>query len=127
MNEGSNQTYTITPGIGYRISGLIVDGIPLGAASSYTFSNITANHTIAASFEITPTYSITASSGTGGFVTPSGTATVNEGSNQTYSITPGTGYHISDVLADGISVGPVSSYTFSNVTLKSHNISFFLA
>jgi hypothetical protein len=116
LNEGSNQTYNITAGIGYLVSDLVVDGVSVGAYSTYTFSNITANHTISASFVATPTFTITASSGTGGSVTPSGLTTVNEGSNETFAITPNTGYHISDVLADEISVGSVASYTFSNVT-----------
>ena len=43
------------------------------------------------------------------------TVTVNSGTNQTFTIKPNTGYQISDVKADGTSVGVVSSYTFGNV------------
>jgi hypothetical protein len=57
ISQGSSQTYTITPGSGYKIAGVTVDGTAVGAVSTYTFSNVTANHTIAASF---------ASSSTGG-------------------------------------------------------------
>jgi hypothetical protein len=41
---------------------------------------------------------------------------VNYGSNQTFSITPAANYNIKRVLVDGVSVGPVSSYSFNNVT-----------
>ncbi len=47
---GSNQTYTITPSSGYNVASLIIDGSTISGASSYTFSNVTANHTISATF-----------------------------------------------------------------------------
>ena len=58
---------------------------------------------------------ITASAGGGGTISPSGAVVVNPGSNRTFTITPDTGYNITDVLVDGVSVGAVSSYTFPNV------------
>jgi hypothetical protein len=77
-----------------------------------------ANHHSAGCYEYinSKTYSITASAGSGGMISPSGTTQVNSGGTQTYTITPGTGYHIVDVLVDGNSVGAVSNYTFTNVT-----------
>ncbi|MDI6876038.1 MAG: PKD domain-containing protein [Methanomicrobiales archaeon] len=59
---------------------------------------------------------ITASAGTGGTIDPSGTITIPYDGSQSFAITPDTGYHISDVLVDGVSVGAVMSYTFENVT-----------
>jgi hypothetical protein len=58
---------------------------------------------------------ITASAGAGGSISPSGTVHVNAGGSQTFTITPNAGYSISDVLVDGVSVGSVPSYTFSNI------------
>ena len=83
--------------------------------TSYPFTNVTANHTIAASFAI-DTYTITASAGANGSISPSGSVTVNHGGSQTFTITANTGYHVADVLVDGVSVGAVTSYTFTNVT-----------
>ena len=94
---------------------VLVDGISVGAVTSYTFTNVTANHTIAASFAI-DTHTITATAGANGTISPSGSVTVNHGGSQTFTITPNTGYHVADVLVDGISVGAVTSYTFTNVT-----------
>jgi hypothetical protein len=48
---GANQTFTITPDSGYIVSNVFVDGISVGAVSSYTFTNIISNHTIIATFE----------------------------------------------------------------------------
>jgi hypothetical protein len=50
VTKGANQVFTITPNIGYRIADVAVDGSSVGAVSSYTFSNVTAAHTINASF-----------------------------------------------------------------------------
>ncbi len=123
VNSGNSLTYTITPSQGYSISAVTVDGAPEGALSSYTFSNVTGNHTISASFNPTvPAYGISASAGTGGSISPSGTVTVSSGSAQTFTITALAGYAISTVLVDGTPVGAVGSYTFSNITAN-HTIS----
>jgi hypothetical protein len=60
-------------------------------------------------------HSITASAGAGGSITPSGTVPVADGGSQTFTITPSSGYAIADVRVDGVSVGAVSSYTFTAV------------
>lgn len=51
IKKGENQTFTITPDSGYIIADVFVDGISVGAVKSYTFENVTANHTISATFE----------------------------------------------------------------------------
>src|SRR5207237_636820 len=94
---------------------VLVDGSSVGAVGTYTFSNVTANHTIAASFTVA-VETITATAGTGGDISPSGAVSVNCGSNQTFTITPDGCHHINDVLVDGVSVGAVASYTFNSVT-----------
>ena len=63
-------------------------------------------------------YTITAGAGEGGAISPSGSVQVARGSDQTFTITPGEGYEIADVLVDGESVGAVSSYTFENVRTR---------
>ncbi len=119
VTSGSNQTFTITPNSGYAVSFVTVDGASIGAASSYTFTNVTTTHTIAASF--IPTYTITAAAGTGGSISPSGSVSVTSGSNQTFTITPNSGYVISSITVDGTSAGTASPYIFTNVT-SNHTI-----
>ncbi len=119
--QGASQSYTITANAGSRILDVFVDGVSVGAVSSYSFTNITADHTIIASFE-TETFTITATAGSGGTIAPSGAVTINYGSSQTFSITPSTGYQTTDVQVDSVSVGAVTTYTFTNVTV-SHTIS----
>ena len=71
-------------------------------------------------------YTISASAGEGGSISPSGNISVREGRDKTFTITPDGGYRISDVRVDGVSVGAVSSYTFDNVQ-KRHTIEAFFA
>ena len=98
-----------------------MDGSSEGAVASYTFTNVTANHTIAATFSAIQ-HTITASAGANGSISPSGAVLVNEGANQTFTIAPTSGFEIADVLVDGSSEGAVASYTFTNVTAN-HTIS----
>jgi len=115
VNYGADQTFIITPNTGYKIKNIKVDGVSVGPVSTYTFTNVTADHTIEAQFEPI-TFTITASSGVGGTITPAGTVTVNYSDSKIFTITPNSGYKISDVKVDGKSVGAVSTYTFSNIT-----------
>lgn len=66
-------------------------------------------------------YTITASSNSGGTITPSGKVIVNRGENQTFTMAPDPGYTIKKVLVDGDSKGVVTSYTFEHV-IASHTI-----
>jgi fibronectin type 3 domain-containing protein len=193
VNYGASQTYTIVANTGYTLSGVAVDGVSIGAVTSYTFSNVTANRTIAATFKpvtssytLTVTrsgtgtgtvttspsgtsfaagtvvtlaiaanasstftgwsgvcsgtattcqvtmnanasvtvnftiksYTITASAGTGGSISPTGSVSVTSGSNQSFTITPKSGYRIRYVLIDGSHYGALTSYTFTNIKAK---------
>jgi hypothetical protein len=64
----------------------------------------------------TTKYVISATAGTGGSISPSGSVSVNAGANQSFTIAASTGYRISNVAVDGASKGAVSSYTFNNVS-----------
>ena len=61
-------------------------------------------------------YTITASSGEGGTISPKGSVRVARGRDKTFEIIPEEGYVIKDVLVNGVSVGNVDSYTFDNIT-----------
>ena len=117
VNHGANAEFTITPAEGYRIESVIVDAETEGATDvaenvvagdgyyTYTFTNVTANHTIHATFELIPTYTITVEAGEHGTVLyndalVSTSITVAEGDTPEFVITPDTGYQI-DVLTVG--------------------------
>ena len=80
MPEGGSQTYTITPATGYHVATLIVDGASVSPATSYTFTNVTAAHTISATFDLN-TYTLTYTAGTGGTITGTTPQTVDHGAD----------------------------------------------
>lgn len=201
MAYNGSQAYTISANAGYHISDVYVDGVSVGAVASYTFNNVTANHSIYAAFEaneytitvnqpangvITPgtttvasgatptfvftpalgyavtaitvngtnvianatnlndiytyvfpavnanqtltatmtakSFTINATAGANGSITPSGSTTVYYGNTQSYNITPANGYVVDNVVVDGMSVGALTSYIFTNV-VANHTIS----
>jgi hypothetical protein len=66
-------------------------------------------------------YTIKATAGAGGSISPSGNVSVREGGDQTFAITPDKGYAVANVKIDGKSIGAVKSYTFENVS-RPHTI-----
>ena len=66
-------------------------------------------------------YTIKATAGAGGSISPSGNVSVREGRDRTFTITPDKGYAVSNVKIDGKSIGAVKSYTFENVS-RTHTI-----
>jgi hypothetical protein len=54
--SGANQTFTFTPNTGFSVNTVLVDGVSQTVASSYTFTNVTANHTITVAFLPTTAY-----------------------------------------------------------------------
>ncbi len=91
VNSGASQQFTITPNTGYRVATVLVDGSAVGPITTYTFTNIAANHTIAASFSIN-TYTVTPSSGANGTISPSTAQTVNYNGTTSFTVTPSVGY-----------------------------------
>lgn len=66
-------------------------------------------------------HSITSISSLGGSISPLGPITLNSGESKTFTVKPNSGYKISVVKVDGVSKGPVSSYTFTNI-ISDHTI-----
>ncbi len=115
-----NQTYTITPNAGYAVQDVLVDGVSAGAVTTYTFTGVNTHHTISVTFvAVVVNYTITASAGANGSISPTGEVSVVSGANQAFTFTANPCYQIATVLVDGIS-DPVAvsngTYTFSNVT-----------
>ena len=125
---------------GYKLyygtsSGNYSNSIAVGNVTTYTVTNLSAGVTYyfaltalnsmllesgysnEISYSVPTTqYTLTASAGANGAISPAGTVTVNQGASQTFTISPNSGYQIASVTVDGTSVGAVSTYTFTNVT-----------
>jgi subtilisin family serine protease len=74
----------------------------------------TASAASAANFTLSR-WTITASAGSGGTITPSGAVGVVDGGSRTFSIQPQPGWHVATLLVDGAPVTPDTSYTFTDV------------
>jgi hypothetical protein len=118
VTSGADQTFTIAASNGYEVENVLVDSVSQGATTTYTFQNVTANHTISVTFKQKPatTYTIDASAGSNGTISPSGSVPVTSGESQTFNITASNGYEVADVLVDGKSKGAITTYPFTNVT-----------
>lgn len=69
----------------------------------------------------TPQFTIAASAGSNGSISPSGSVLVANGADQAFTITANSGYHVADVLVNNVSVGAVALYIFTSVT-SNHSI-----
>ena len=110
----------------YSFNGWTSDDVTIANASSKNASFVMPekNVTVTAQWKYTggnssgggyTYYTIKATAGVNGAISPSGSVSVRSGKDQTFTITPDKGYAISDVKIDGKSVGAVKSYTFENV------------
>ena len=117
FSAGSSATLTATANANSTFAGW--SGACSGTSSTCTVT-MNSNLSVTAAFNL-KTYSITASAGSGGSISPSGSVSVNSGASRTFTISPTTGYTIADVKVDGASAGPVSSYAFSSVAAN-HSI-----
>lgn len=117
--------YALTPPY-IVVSSVDLSGVTPGDSVPYTFVNLQPTGNVAYSLwgldaTYARVYTITATSGANGSVSPSGVKKIFSGDSQAYTITPSAGYQVSDVLVDGRSIGAVTSYTFSGVT-ENHTI-----
>ncbi len=128
---GGNATYYVKANEGCYLVKIIVDGIVLSDSemqdvlvNGYTFSNVTSDHTFEVEFGIN-TYLITVSSGQHGRAS-CGQQEVAHGANFTVNFYPDAGYHVEQILVDGVNVGKANSYTFVNVK-KSYSLEVIFA
>jgi len=123
---GTASSYTVTPNAGFQIESLTVDGVTLPVASSYTFTSITGDHTISATFAPLPTsFNIIGAAGSNGTISPAGSTSVSGGGNLTYTITPNAGFLVSNLVVDGTLLPGATSHTFTNVTTDHYINAYF--
>ncbi len=111
-NHGESVTLTVIPAAGKTFSGW--SGGLSGNANPAVITMNT-NKTVTAAFT-TQDYIVTADARNGGSIQPQGDIPVGYGGSQTFTFAAETGYQISQVLIDDISLGALTSYTFSNIS-----------
>ena len=130
-NGTASLALTLTPSDGHSVKDVFERGTQKTAGTDYQTSGGT--YTMAldngwSELEVyfTQEYTITASAGANGSISPAGSVTVAEGADQTFSFTPESGYTVDSITADGHTAGNGGSYTFTNVT-SDHSISVTFA
>lgn len=146
----AQRTVTFTAGAGGSVSGSLLQSVPDGGttsavtaipASGYTFvdwtgagfatrtvnpllvSGVLQDLAITANFApVAASFTINATAGFWGDISPRGQVAVAAGGSVTFTITAEAFYTIADVKVDGASIGPVGTYTFTDVR-GNHTIS----
>ncbi|MFV0552318.1 MAG: hypothetical protein ACK5L6_10430 [Anaerorhabdus sp.] len=137
ITEGNNQVFAFVADSSYVIADVLVDGLSVGKSSDYEFIDIRENHTISVEFEEIGNFSSTptpipttlpteylmifATADEGCNIAPYGKVLVAYGSNQEFNIDAYSGYEIDYVLIDGVNVGAITDYLFTNV-YENHTI-----
>ncbi|KPA10834.1 outer membrane adhesin-like protein, partial [Candidatus Magnetomorum sp. HK-1] len=128
LQKDSQQAFQILADDGYILDQLHIDGISITSEdiSNYTFTDITSDHTIAATFK-PKKFIIQANAGSHGSVQPSGDIAVNWGDQTIFIVEPASGYSVDQVILDGQPVNLTAGYyyTLKNI-LANHtfNVSF---
>jgi len=126
--DGDDITFAITPDAGFYLDTLIVDGTAVRPTTSYTFTGVGANHTIAATFASSPamcTISASVVGSTGGTIVPGAPVWwIPSGGGIDYYFVPDAGYHIDTVLVDGwpVALDDDDSFSFTAVN-RNHTVS----
>jgi uncharacterized repeat protein (TIGR02543 family) len=92
VNFGGSQQFLISPAVGYHLDSVMVDGAKVDSTTSYTFNNVSANHTITALFSIN-TYTLNVPVvGSGSVGKVPNQPNYNHGANVQLTATPSTGW-----------------------------------
>ena len=121
VKKGDSFSIYMTTKSGFVMDSITIDRVAIPIVNTYKFENVNSNHTVVIKTKPippTPTFTITATSGPNGSVTPSGVTTLQENQSQVFSFNPGVGYEIDGLkINDVIVPTPTSnSFNFSNVS-----------
>ena len=105
---------------GYKFTNWTENGVIQWLTDQYGFV-VDRDRTLVANFEALPAFTISAMAGPNGSISPQGDVQVFQGGEVTFNITAGFGARIKQVLIDGLDIGPVDTYTFTNVN-RDHTI-----
>jgi hypothetical protein len=118
--NGALCTLTATASSGFSFVNWSENGEIVSTEANYTFT-VNCERSFVAEFSQGLFYTISASAGAGGTISPEGDVMVLPGEDKTFTMLPNSGCRIQRVLVDGMDVGPVESYTFRSVN-ENHSI-----
>ncbi len=116
--DGGSVSLNLMPAEGWGPSSVYLDGDPVDiTGDTLTIVDIHRNHHVRVVFtEVAEVFTVSISSSTGGSISPSGKVDVAEGGSVEFSIVADTGYRLSSLMVDGVSVGGgMTSYVLDDV------------
>jgi hypothetical protein len=117
IRYGKDQNFFFQADYGYKVASLVVDNKPVDLLSdNYSFTSVCQDHTISVSFLKMKIYNIAVGKCQNGSVSPDNIINIFEGSDLTFFITPFPDFRIENVFIDSVPAGPVSEYTFRNIS-----------
>lgn len=123
VKPGSSLKITVLLNPGFEIEDFIVNGKSVGKVTEYTIEDIRSPISVSISVvKKVDGYTISASAGAGGRISPSGDVKVEKGKDATFTFTPNSGYSIDSIIVDGKKIDNTNSYTFASVS-SNHTIS----
>ncbi|MEG0477422.1 MAG: hypothetical protein RR572_07140, partial [Raoultibacter sp.] len=127
LKEGSNQTFTFVPEVGYVVAQVAVDGKAVANTanvSDYTLTNIAKTTTLEVTFKAkettdpdpAATHTIKAAASSGGRIQPAGDIKVTDKGSMQFTFIPNAGYEFGSLTVDGNLIDSTAlSYDFNNV------------
>jgi hypothetical protein len=123
VEAGKWQNFSIIPEDSHSIDDVIINGTSFGSIDFYNFTNVYSNQTIEVLFT-KKTFNIEITANSNGTTMPSKSDILEYGDNKIMIFSPASGFHISDVLVDNSSMGPLHEFTFYNIT-SNHTVEAF--
>ncbi len=114
FDEGDSCTLIAMPNPTYSFVSWTENGIVVSTDDHYTFT-VVRDRNLVAVFSQGLFYTISASAGANGTISPEGDVFVEPGEDKTFAMIPNSGCSVQKVVVDGVDVGPVESYTFRSV------------
>ena len=126
VDHGSSVTVIATPSVGYTFTNWTVNGAPMSAAASYTFT-ATVDLTLIANFTMVPTYTVATSAAPAAGGTTAGDGSYSSSASATVTATANAGYVFTNWTVAGTPVSNSASYTFPVSVNKSLVANFVVA
>ena len=104
VEHGATITFIITPNVNANLVDVLVDGQSQGIIYTYTFENVTSDHTIEATFAEKTEFKITINCDQNGNITPNDITNIEKGTSQTFTLSPNDGFVVKEVRVNGIRV-----------------------
>lgn len=115
--EGITCTLTANPNPTYSFESWKENGTVISTDPTYSFT-VNRDRSLVATFSQGLFYTISASAGPNGSISPEGDVFVQPGEDKSFTMIPNSGCRVKKVVVDGTNVGPVESYTFRNVNVN---------